>query len=89
MDGMPVVRTQSRNAVPDVLPEVVQRLVAALQPEKVILFGSYAYGQPTPDSDVDLLIVMKTSAPDKERYLTVCRLLRPLPISPKPPLLRR
>jgi predicted nucleotidyltransferase len=27
-------------------------------PEKIILFGSYAYGTPTPDSDVDLLVVM-------------------------------
>jgi predicted nucleotidyltransferase len=27
------------------------------QPEKIILFGSYAHGQPTPDSDVDLLVV--------------------------------
>ncbi len=27
-------------------------------PEKIILFGSYAYGKPTEDSDVDLLVVM-------------------------------
>jgi predicted nucleotidyltransferase len=27
-------------------------------PEKIILFGSYAYGEPSPDSDVDLLVVM-------------------------------
>jgi predicted nucleotidyltransferase len=29
-------------------------------PDKVILFGSYAYGRPRPDSDVDLLVVMPT-----------------------------
>ena len=28
------------------------------QPEKIILFGSYAYGQPHADSDVDILVVM-------------------------------
>lgn len=28
------------------------------QPEKIILFGSHAYGKPTPDSDVDLLVIM-------------------------------
>ena len=28
------------------------------KPEKIILFGSYAYGEPTEDSDVDLLVVM-------------------------------
>ena len=46
---------------------------------KDILFGSYASGEPTPDSDVDLLVVMETSAPPAERYLTVSRLLRPRP----------
>lgn len=28
------------------------------RPRKIVLFGSYAYGQPTPDSDVDLLVVL-------------------------------
>lgn len=28
------------------------------RPQKIILFGSYAYGQPTEDSDVDLLVIM-------------------------------
>jgi uncharacterized protein len=36
----------------------VQRVVERFHPEKVILFGSHAYGRPTPDSDVDLLVVM-------------------------------
>jgi len=79
MSVVPVTPTGFRIPVSEALPAVVQRLVAALQPEKIILFGSYAYGKPTPDSDVDLLVVMETSAPDKERYLTVCRLLRPRP----------
>jgi len=29
------------------------------KPEKIILFGSYAYGNPTEDSDVDLLVIMQ------------------------------
>jgi len=37
---------------------VVEQIVARWHPEKVILFGSHAYGTPTPDSDVDLLIIM-------------------------------
>jgi uncharacterized protein len=28
------------------------------KPKKIILFGSYAYGSPTPDSDVDVLVIM-------------------------------
>ena len=59
------------------LPQAIERIVAELNPEKIILFGSYAYGNPTPDSDVDLLVVMDTKASYKERYLAVARLLRP------------
>ncbi len=38
--------------------KVCQRIADEFKPEKIILFGSYAYGKPTPDSDVDLLVVM-------------------------------
>jgi predicted nucleotidyltransferase len=41
----------------DLLREIVQRIVAAFDPETVILFGSRAYGEPAEDSDVDLLVV--------------------------------
>jgi len=40
--------------------KVVQQIVARFRPQKVILFGSYAYGTPRKDSDVDLLVVMDT-----------------------------
>ena len=33
----------------------------AFQPQRIILFGSHAYGQPTEDSDVDVLVVMPKS----------------------------
>ncbi len=39
---------------------VVNKIVEQLNPEKVILFGSYAHGTPTIDSDVDMLIVMES-----------------------------
>jgi predicted nucleotidyltransferase len=48
---------------------VVDRIVEELHAEKVILFGSYAYGKPTIDSDVDLLIVMESDErPAKRAY---------------------
>jgi len=34
------------------------RIVQEFQPDRIILFGSYAYGNPTPDSDVDILVVL-------------------------------
>ena len=38
--------------------EIIQQL-HPLDPERVILFGSYAHGQPTDDSDIDLYVVTK------------------------------
>jgi len=40
------------------LDEMVGRIVASFHPDRIILFGSYAGGEPTKDSDIDLLIVM-------------------------------
>ena len=61
------------------LPPAIQKIVEELKPEKIILFGSYAYGMPTPHSDVDLLVVMKTNESLKERSWKVSRLLLPRP----------
>ena len=74
-----VTPTGFHTPVADELPEVVERLVSKLCPERIILFGSYAYGRPTPDSDVDLLVILETDASTTERYLAVSRLLYPRP----------
>jgi predicted nucleotidyltransferase len=44
--------------VPAAIAEMVRRIVERFDPEKIILFGSHARGDATPDSDVDLLVVM-------------------------------
>ena len=38
--------------------QVSDEIARRFQPERIILFGSYAYGTPNEDSDVDLLVVM-------------------------------
>lgn len=38
---------------------LARHLAECFQPDRIILFGSYAYGNPTGESDVDLLVVMK------------------------------
>jgi len=40
------------------IQRLCERIADRFKPEKIILFGSHAYGQPTPKSDVDLLVVM-------------------------------
>lgn len=49
------------HASDSVVGEIVQRLVAALSPERIYLFGSQARGEAGPDSDYDLLVVVRTS----------------------------
>ena len=53
---------------------VVQRIVAGYAPDRIILFGSYAYGTPTEDSDLDLLIIKQNAeAKRAERSVAVWR----------------
>jgi predicted nucleotidyltransferase len=63
----------------EILAEIVRRIVEKLDPEKIILFGSYAYGHPHENSDIDLLVVVKSTLSERELYLAVCRNLRPRP----------
>jgi predicted nucleotidyltransferase len=51
----------------DILNEIVNRLVAGLQPETVILFGSHATGTATEHSDIDMLVVVKDSIEPRYR----------------------
>jgi predicted nucleotidyltransferase len=43
-----------------VIEQFARDVAERFQPDKIILFGSYAYGTPTEDSDVDILVVMPT-----------------------------
>jgi predicted nucleotidyltransferase len=65
--------------VAETLMPAIQSIVAALHPQKIILFGSYACGNPTPDSDVDLLIIWDTDKPRRERVVAVSLALYPRP----------
>ena len=54
------------------IKKVADRIVQEYKPEKIILFGSHAWGEPNPDSDVDLFIVKKS----KKRQIDRMRELR-------------
>ncbi len=52
-------RQRSLRRVPlSAIRKLVQEIAEKFRPEKIILFGSYAYGKPHRDSDVDLLVIM-------------------------------
>jgi len=53
------------------IQQVVQQIVERFHPLKVILFGSYAGGTPTADSDVDLLVTMETPLANVEQAVEI------------------
>lgn len=55
----------------------VDRLVGAYGPEKVILFGSYAYGEPREGSDIDLLVVMNSEISPPLKAIEILRTVQP------------
>jgi len=57
------------------IQKVVRKIVDKYQPEKVYLFGSFAWGKPTKDSDVDLFIVKETNERKFDRQLKVRRII--------------
>ena len=62
----------------EALDEIVARIVRVLNPEKIILFGSYARGEAGPDSDVDLAVIAETDQPRGKRALGIAWPLRHL-----------
>ncbi|MEW6547372.1 MAG: nucleotidyltransferase domain-containing protein [Bacillota bacterium] len=55
----------------DWVPEIVERLVAGFQPLQILLFGSQARGDASPDSDVDLLVVLPRITNKRETLVAV------------------
>ena len=70
----------------EIILKMVEKIIKEYQPKKVILFGSYAYGEPTEESDIDLLIIKDTDKRPIDRWVEVKRVLRDtartLPVSP-------
>ncbi len=42
----------------EVINQLCEQIAREFKPQRIILFGSHAYGTPTADSDIDLLVVM-------------------------------
>jgi predicted nucleotidyltransferase len=71
-----------RSTESEVVSEIVRRLVAEFDPEQIFLFGSRAWGQPAPDSDYDLMVVLtETLDRPAQRAFRAHRCLRKLGIA--------
>jgi predicted nucleotidyltransferase len=58
--------------------QLCEHIAREFKPEKIILFGSHAYGQPTSESDLDLLVVMQFEGDPLEQAVTILNRLNVL-----------
>ena len=77
----------TKRSMKEIISKIAEKIRAEYKPQKIILFGSYAYGEPDEDSDIDLLIIKDTNKSSMDRWMEVRKILRdfnniiPIPIS--------
>lgn len=54
-----------------------EEVVSKFRPERIVLFGSYAYGKPSPDSDVDVLIIIPFEGKNPEKATEIWLATKP------------
>lgn len=59
----------------DKISEIVNKIASGYNPEKIILFGSYAAGNPNEDSDLDLFVIKDTDLPRPQRTVQVRKMI--------------
>lgn len=84
--GAPALRMAYDTQIQENLQDIVRHLVDAYHPLQIVLYGSFAWGTPHADSDIDLLIVKDTEESPLQRRVHVRRLVaqarRQAPFSP-------
>jgi uncharacterized protein len=65
------------------LEPYLRAIIEKIRPEKIILFGSFAYGQPNEHSDFDLLVIRKSFPSTKASNIEIRRALWDVPAAPE------
>ncbi|HHT9126919.1 MAG TPA: nucleotidyltransferase domain-containing protein [Candidatus Brocadiia bacterium] len=66
---------KNNRKIKNVIQEIAEKIKREYKPERVILFGSYAWGKPDKDSDIDLFIIKKTKERHVDRSVRVREIL--------------
>ena len=61
------------------IQSAAHKIADSVHPDKIILFGSFCYGTPTPDSDVDLLVILESKHSAHARSAQISDILYPRP----------
>lgn len=74
--ALAVPTINDRKRIPNsVIRAMTHQIATQFKPQKIILFGSYARGNPRPDSDVDLLIIIDAPLNERKQSLQIRRSL--------------
>lgn len=60
----------------ELIEKITEKIKNHYKPEKIILFGAFAWGKPLKESDIDLLIIKRTKYKFRQRAIKVKRILR-------------
>ena len=72
MSTLHVPSINQRHRIPaKAIDDVARQIVEKFEPQKIILFGSYARQRPRAESDVDLLVIMDTSLSETEQAVRI------------------
>jgi len=83
------LQTESRSQRWQQIRCLCDAIAQEFHPEKIVLFGSYAYGEPRPDSDVDLLVVMPfDGSPFRQAAVILSHVVRTVGVLPMDLLVR-
>lgn len=63
--------SKHKKTVRDKIQKIARRIVTQFHPERIILFGSHARGEGTPDSDIDLLIVIPVRGSKRNKAIAI------------------
>ena len=64
----------SKREIDKKIAEITDKIAKEIKPEKIILFGSYAWGKPHQDSDLDLFVIEKSKLSKRKRQINIRRL---------------
>ena len=83
------LRRPTRSPAGNQIKLLCSEIAREFHPDKIVLFGSYAYGKPRPESDVDLLIVMSyEGSPFKQAGVIINHVINTVGIVPMDVLVR-
>ena len=57
--------------------DIRDRIAAEFRPQRIILFGSYAHGEPRPDSDLDILVIFRDGSSGPKKAVEILGRLNP------------